>query len=131
MTAMMPATPHPGEAPGLVGVEWLIDAAGCRPEPLRDPQHLRALCERIVSELGLLALGPGQWHQFPEPGGVTGLILLSESHLACHTYPEFGVVTFNLFCCRPRPPWPWEERLRDALGATRVRVRRLDRGVRR
>jgi S-adenosylmethionine decarboxylase len=131
MTPMTTAHPAPpADAPVAVGVEWLIDAAGCRPERLRDPQRLQALCRQILAELGLHALGEGLWHQFPGPGGVTGLILLSESHLACHTYPEHGVATFNLYCCRPRPPWPWAERLRAALGAAGVRVRCLDREAR-
>ena len=61
------------------------------------------------------------------PGGVTGLALLSESHLACHTYPEFGVATFNLYCCRARPRWNWEAVLAEMLGATSVTVRVLER----
>src|SRR5438067_4108758 len=107
MTPMSTA-PEPPPGAAAVGVEWLIDAGGCRPERLRDPGRLRALCRQLLDELGLHALGEGLWHQFPEPGGVTGLVLLSESHLACHTYPEAGVATFNLSCCRPRPAWPWE-----------------------
>jgi S-adenosylmethionine decarboxylase len=109
------------------GSEWLIDAEGCRAESLRDLATLRALCDLVVNALDLHVLGEGHWHQFPEPGGVTGLYLLTESHLACHTYPESGVATFNLYCCRPRPSWPWEERLRQLLGATRVVVRCLSR----
>jgi S-adenosylmethionine decarboxylase len=105
------------------GTEWLVDAAGCRPDALRDLDSLRGICARIISELELRVVGEPAWHQFPWPGGVTGLYLLTESHLACHTYPELGVATFNLYCCRSRPPWPWEERLRDLLGATRVTVR--------
>ena len=57
------------------------------------------------------------------PGGVSGLALLSESHLACHTYPEFGAATFNLYCCRNRTRWPWETMLKEMLGATEVQVR--------
>jgi S-adenosylmethionine decarboxylase len=53
--------------------------------------------------------------------------MLTESHLACHTYPEFGVATFNLYCCRERPAWPWDERLREMLGAHDVCVRSLSR----
>src|SRR5436305_6800264 len=105
-----------------VGTEWLIDARGCQAEQLADLTAVRALCERIIRELDLKVIGDGQWHQFPAPGGVTGLYLLSESHLACHTYPELGVATLNLYCCRPRPRWPWEARLQEMLGATRVAV---------
>jgi S-adenosylmethionine decarboxylase len=69
------------------------------------------------------------WHQFPQPGGVTGLYLLTESHLACHTFPETGIATFNLYCCRPRPPFAWEDRLRSVLSADRVTVRTAERGA--
>jgi S-adenosylmethionine decarboxylase len=110
-----------------VGAEWLIDASGCSAERLADLNHMRGLCERIIQELELKVIGGGQWHQFRGPGGVTGLYLLTESHFACHTYPELGVATFNLYCCRPRPRWPWEARLREALGATGVIVRFITR----
>jgi S-adenosylmethionine decarboxylase len=112
----------------LVGTEWLIDAAGCTPAALGDVHVFRALCERIVAELDLHVVGHPVWHQFAPPGGLTGLYLLSESHLACHSYPEHGVVTFNLHCCRSRPRWCWESALRDALGAETVRVREVERG---
>jgi S-adenosylmethionine decarboxylase len=112
----------------VVGTEWLIDASGCAPAALRDTAALRLLCERILADLELRVVGEGLWHQFPPPGGLTGLYLLTESHLACHTYPEHGVVTFNLHCCRSRPRWCWETALRDALGASSVRVREVVRG---
>lgn len=111
-----------------IGTEWLVDAEGCRPETLRDLDGMRSLCNRITADLGLHVVGQPAWHQFPWPGGVTGLFLLTESHLACHTYPELGTATFNLYCCRSRPAWPWEERLREHLGATRIAVRRIVRG---
>jgi S-adenosylmethionine decarboxylase len=111
-----------------VGIEWLVDAEGCRAEALRQLPILRRLCEQVVADLDLHVVGEGLWHQFPAPGGVTGLLLLTESHLACHTYPENGVATFNLYCCRTRPAWPWQERLRALLGATRVTVRAAPRG---
>lgn len=112
-----------------VGTEWVIDARGCRAVPLGELAVVRGLCEQIIRELDLKVIGDGQWHQFPAPGGVTGLYLLSESHLACHTYPELGVATFNLYCCRPRPRWAWEARLRDALGAAEVIVRFITRSA--
>ena len=112
-----------------VGSEWMVDARGCAAEPLSDLDRMRGLCERVINELELKVIGDGQWHQFPAPGGVTGLYLLSESHLACHTYPEIGVATFNLYCCRPRPRWPWEARLAEALGANGVTVQFITRNA--
>jgi len=112
------------------GSEWVVDAYGCDPDTLRSLSRLQALAEAIVAELQLRPLGAPVWHQFPGPAGITGVVVLSESHLTCHTFPEQGYAALNLYCCSPRAPWPWEERLRAALGAREVRVTELRRGDR-
>jgi S-adenosylmethionine decarboxylase len=112
-----------------VGAEWLIDAAGCDAGPLASVDVLRALFTRVLRELDLHALHEPQFHVFPSPGGITGFVMLTESHLAVHTYPEHGIATFNLYCCRPRPEWPWRERLAETLGATDVTVRSVERAT--
>jgi S-adenosylmethionine decarboxylase len=109
------------------GVEWLVDAHGCAPAALRS-RTLARLFERIVAELDLRPAGGAVWHVFPGEGGVTGILLLAESHLTCHTFPEHGYAGFNLYCCRPRAAWPWEPRLREVLGAASVSVLRIARG---
>jgi len=111
----------------IVGTEWLVEAAGCKPETLRDERLVRVLFERIITDLGLKAIG-SVWHTFPGEGGVTGLVALTESHLACHTYPEYGTATFNLYCCRTRPEWDWERSLTASLGAATVTVTKIERG---
>lgn len=110
------------------GCEWVVDALGCDPLRLRSLATLQSLCGEVVATLGLNVVGQPAWHRFPGHAGVTGLYLLSESHLACHTYPEFALATFNLYCCRRLPHWPWEDRLKDRLAAGRVEVRELARG---
>jgi S-adenosylmethionine decarboxylase len=111
-----------------VGAEWMIDAWGCSAERLADLQTLKDVCEQIINDLDLRVVGQPMWHQFPSPGGVTGLFLLTESHLACHTYPETGIATFNLYCCNVRPEWHWQERLSEMLSAANVVVRFAERG---
>jgi|SRR5215813_4344372 len=111
------------------GTEWLVDAEGCSAELIRDSEVLRILCEEVITKLGLRVVGDPTWHRFPPPGGVTGMYLLSESHLTCHTFPETGLATFNLYCCRPRPPFDWEQRLRELLRSAKVVVRIVDRGT--
>lgn len=111
----------------IVGTEWLIEATGCDPRPLRDEGTIREILDRVIADLGLKAIG-SIWHTFENEGGVTGMIALTESHLACHTYPEYGTATFNLYCCRERPEWDWRSNLADSIAAANVTVTRIERG---
>jgi S-adenosylmethionine decarboxylase len=111
----------------IVGTEWLIEATGCDAEKLRDEVALRSVFSNIIDDLGLKGID-SIWHKFPEEGGVTGLVALTESHLACHTYPEHGTATFNLYCCRTRPEWNWDANLRATIGAKNVSVTKIQRG---
>lgn len=111
----------------IVGTEWLIEATGCDAEKLRDEAALRAVFGSIIADLGLKAID-SIWHKFPGEGGVTGLVALTESHLACHTYPEHGTATFNLYCCRTRPEWDWQGNLKNAIAAANVRITKIERG---
>jgi S-adenosylmethionine decarboxylase len=114
----------------VTGTEWVVDAIDCDAAKLSDEALIRWLCDRVIADLGLNVVGDPLCHQFPSPGGVTALYLLSESHLACHTYPEFSLATFNLYCCRHRDQWPWGTELASALGAADVQVRQIPRGKR-
>jgi S-adenosylmethionine decarboxylase len=109
------------------GVEWVVDAWGCEPESLRDTSAMGALFGAMISDLKLRPVGEIQWHKFPGNGGITGMCLLSESHLTCHTFPEHGSLCMNLFCCVPRPEWRFEAALRERFGASEVSVRRMSR----
>lgn len=113
------------------GTEWCVDASGCAPALLRDLDLIGSICDSVVRDLGLTVVGEPQRHAFPGPGGVTVLYLLSESHLACHTYPEYSFATFNLYCCRNRTPWDWRERLVERLKAGEVVVREIHRQIHR
>lgn len=110
-------------------VEWLVDASGCDPQTLASTSILQALFDRAIVELDLHPVAPPHFHSFPGAAGVTGFALLSESHLSCHTFPETGFAAFDLFCCKDRPDWDWAERLKTALGARDVRIRKLMRGT--
>ena len=109
------------------GREWVVDAYGCDPAALRDLDKLRGLFARLIQELALRPVQEPTWHQFPNTGGITGLCLLAESHLACHTFPEYGTLCLNLFCCRVRPDWDFEGNLKQEFAAQTVRVRRVER----
>ena len=78
--------------------EWL----GCdfSAPSLNQASSLRMLCMNAATASGLNIVGD-VFHQF-QPQGVTGTVLLNESHLAIHTWPEEGFVTVDLFVCNYR-----------------------------
>lgn len=112
----------------IVGTEWLIEAFECDAQKLRDVSVLQNVFARIINDLGLKSIGAGAWHKFGGEGGVTGLTMLTESHLACHTYPEYKTATFNLYCCKSRPEWSWQKNLTELLGANQVKITKIERG---
>lgn len=116
-----------GGPAGASGVEWLVEAHGCPMERLRDLQLLESLFERLIHDLDLHPCADAQWRQFDHTGGITGLTMLAESHLACHSFPEFGVLCLNVFCCRPRVEWDFARHLHDIVGSQSVVVRRIER----
>lgn len=109
------------------GCEWIVEAHGCGPAHLADLARLRTLFDHLIAEMNLHPIGEANWHQFPVTGGVTGLSLLSESHIACHTFPEYGSMCLNVFCCRARPGADFESYLQKEFGAASVHVRRIER----
>jgi S-adenosylmethionine decarboxylase len=111
----------------MSGCEWIIDARGCDPASLADLNRLKRLFARLIDGMNLHPVGDPLWHQFPITGGVTGLCLLSESHVACHTFPEHGTLCLNIFCCRERPDWDFEAEIEREFGASDVDIRRLGR----
>jgi S-adenosylmethionine decarboxylase len=81
------------------GIHLLGEWYGCSvdaPEMTR-AADLRRACIAAVEEVGLTIVGD-RFHQF-EPQGVTGAVILAESHLAIHTWPEMGSVTIDVYVC--------------------------------
>lgn len=113
----------------IIGTEWLIEAFECDAEKLQSVEILQTVFTLITEDLKLKTIGEANWHKFGGEGGVTGLVMLTESHLACHTYPEHKTATFNLYCCKTRPEWNWEEKLSEMLNAREINIRKIERGM--
>lgn len=109
------------------GIEWLVDARGCDPARISSPTVLANLFDEIIGELDLHVVGTPVWHKFPGHGGVTGMALLSESHLTLHTFPEHRSLCLNLFCCKPRRELDWSTLLDKHVSASDAEVRRVER----
>lgn len=88
----------------MQGVHLTADLHGCRcaPEWLTQATALGTFCLQAVEASGLQAVGQ-LFHTFPGtphgPGGVTATVLLAESHLCVHTWPEQKAVTLDVYVC--------------------------------
>ena len=85
------------------GLHLIAELHDCRCEPslLRSVDALRELCLAVCAVPGLTPVGQ-LFHQFgsaTEPAGATGAVILTESHLAVHTWPELNAVTLDLYVC--------------------------------
>lgn len=121
----------PGYSSGVpnLGEEWIVDASQCDATRLRDLSLIQGLLGEIVSTLSLRVIKEPLFHKFEGEGGVTGLYLLGESHLACHTYPEHQSLTLNLYSCTPKARFDYEGCLLRNVDAKHVRVQRVARGA--
>ena len=74
----------------------------CAPHWLLDAEALGAACVEAVEAAGLQSVGR-LLHTFPAtpqgPGGVTATVLLAESHLCIHTWPEQRAATLDVYVC--------------------------------
>ena len=118
----------------MQGLHLTADLRGCTPAlpSMHEPRALRALCLGAVAGAGLQAVGE-LFHRFPPPGGVTGVVLLAESHLAVHTWPELGAVTLDVYVCNLNGDNSARAEallaaLEVAFGATGAERQRLQRG---
>lgn len=120
------------------GLHLMAELYECRCERqlLVDSGTLRELCLAVCSTPGLTPVG-AIFHQFGsvlEPGGATGAVVLAESHLAVHTWPEVRAVTLDLYVCNFSQDNSSAarlacERLISAFAPARMVRRQLERGV--
>ena len=92
----------------MQGLQLTADLRDCPPQRrvMTQPQALHAACLAAVLGAGLQPVGE-LFHRFtPTPGapagtpvGITGVVLLAESHLAVHTWPEIAAVTLDVYVC--------------------------------
>ena len=124
----------------MQGLHLTADLFDCRGDAalMTDPMHLRALCAAAVCAAGLTAVGE-LFQGFPaaharDQTGITGVVLLAESHLAVHTWPEIGGVTIDAYVCNfsadnTERAEALMARLVAAFAPARVQQQRLLRGL--
>ena len=110
-----------------VGVQIIADLYGVDVELLSESDKLYDIVETAV-KIGRLTKISSDYYQF-QPRGVSGVVLLAESHLSFHTWPEHGLVTLDIYTCgNPENADAAFNYLVSVLSPTSVEYKKLSRG---
>ena len=98
----------PESSPALVihapsGTHVLADLSGIAAEKLSSCEQLESLL-RAAAEAAQARVLFSHFHSFGEGSGVTGVVLLAESHVTIHTWPECGFAAADIFMCGSAEP---------------------------
>jgi len=111
-----------------LGRHWLAEYHGCALDLLDDEPRMQALLERAARAAGATVVA-SVFHRFA-PQGVSGVVVIEESHLSVHTWPETGYAAVDFYTCGDCLPNRAHEVLREGLGADASEVLAVERGVR-
>lgn len=110
-----------------VGVQIIADLYGVDEELISESGKLYDIVEMAV-KVGRLTKISSDYYQF-QPRGVSGVVLLAESHLSFHTWPEHGLVTLDIYTCgNPENADAAFNYLVSVLSPTSVEYKKLSRG---
>jgi len=110
-----------------VGIQIIADLYGIDGDLIARKEKVYQIVEDAV-RAGRLTKISSDYYQF-QPSGVTGIVLLAESHLAFHTWPEHGLVTLDIYTCGdPSHADAAFNYLVKILKPTSVEYKRLTRG---
>lgn len=82
---------------GTEGIHIIVEASGCNPEVISDPK----LIERIFKDAAKharMTVKASHFFKFA-PTGVSGAVIISESHISIHTWPELGYAALDVYTC--------------------------------
>ena len=116
------------------GPHLTLDCYGCAPEKLKDESFITHFLSSLPSILGMhkfnspmVSAIPAQPKSF-DKGGLTGFVILVESHIAIHTFPQDGFATVDIFSCKLFDEKKAVSYVVQAFGAEKWEINRLDRG---
>ena len=110
------------------GLHLLADFQGVDPALLRNAADIDTLLRQAAVAAGATVLH-SHFHSFGEGQGITGVVLLAESHISIHTWPEVGFAAADIFMCGASRPQLALDLIRQALQPASAAVRTIERGV--
>jgi len=117
--------PRSGIPVTYTGQHLILDFHGaCN---LTDVDYIKSVCEDASLATGATILG-SNFHHFGGDYGVTGVILLSSSHMSVHTWPEYKMACLDIFVCDGDDPWLAIDVLKERFKPTKINYKFFQRG---
>jgi len=111
-----------------LGVHYLVDLFGVDFDTANNLDLLQKIIEEALFVSNVTMLN-SYYHRF-EPQGCSGVVLIAESHFSFHTYPENGVIMFDIFTCGDRAfPEKAVEVIIDKIEHTEKNIIKNNRGL--
>ncbi|MDC3220425.1 polyamine aminopropyltransferase [Flavobacteriales bacterium] len=110
-----------------LGNHILVEFTGCSPEILNDVSLIERLMNKAAEKADATIIN-STFHHF-SPIGVSGVVVIQESHLAIHSWPEYGYAAVDLFTCGDEiNPWISFDFLKEEFGAENYSALEMNRG---
>ena len=110
-----------------------IDGFRANPEKLASEELVRGLLDHLPERIGMTKIADPHVQRYvgskPEDWGVSGFVLIAESHIAIHTFPDHRYVWVDVFSCKGFEEAPALEAVTEAFEVQDTRVQILERGL--
>ena len=110
-----------------IGRHVVAELYGCSGQALDQEDLVRQHMLDAAEIIGATIIGE-TFHKF-SPQGVSGTVVIAESHLSIHTWPENGYVAMDVYTCGGLDPRPAMDHMARSLGATHTRIHEIVRGL--
>jgi len=111
----------------------IIDGYGGDPDQLSDENVVRVILDRYPGMMGMTKITQPTVLEYrgskPEDWGVSGYVMIAESHIAMHTFPERRLVWADIFSCKDFDPEAVLTDLKQRFGLQEMDVRTLERNL--
>jgi S-adenosylmethionine decarboxylase len=118
----------------MFGPHLTLDLYGCDKDKLMNHDFIFGMLNEMPEMLGMHKFAAPQLSDIPsqknsfDKGGLTGFVILVESHLSIHTFPADQYASFDIFSCKYFSEDNAIKYLMEKLGAERVEINRIERG---
>jgi len=110
-----------------VGAHYLVELSECDISLINSESHLRERLLEAIGQSGARIIRD-VFHSF-SPHGVTGVVVIAESHVSIHTWPEHGYAAVDIFTCSEKMRMPeLIEAIKLITGSFKVVITKIDRG---